>query len=320
MHFVKRVIFMAPLLLGISFLAFVLVRVAPGGPFDRDRKPASPEIERNLRAKYHLDEPLLKQYLRFLGIGFDRDAGGRRHWFAGGVIRGDFGPSLKYRNHSVADIIRQGLPVSITLGALAFAFAMGVGIPWGAVTAIKYRRWPDHLGSLAAVLAVSIPGFVIGPLLVMGLAIHWRWFPVALWESPAHAVLPAITLGIYFAGKVARIMREGMLGTLQAEFITTARAKGASEAAVVWRHAFPLAVLPVVSYAGPLLADLLTGSFVVENIFQIPGIGVFMVNSSLNRDYPMVVGLVLLYAALLLVMNLAVDLVYSRLDPRVRYE
>jgi oligopeptide transport system permease protein len=320
MHFVKRVIFMAPLLLGISFLAFILVRVAPGGPFDRDRKPASPEIERNLRAKYHLDEPLLKQYLRFLGIGFDRDAGGRRHWFAGGVIRGDFGPSLKYRNHSVADIIRQGLPVSITLGALAFVFAMGVGIPWGAVTAIKNRRWPDHLGSLAAVLAVSIPAFVVGPLLVMVFAIHWRWFPVALWESPAHAVLPAVTLGIYFAGKVARIMREGMLGTMQAEFITTARAKGASETAVVWRHAFPLAVLPVVSYAGPLLADLLTGSFVVENIFQIPGIGVFMVNSSLNRDYPMVVGLVLLYAALLLVMNLIVDLAYSRLDPRVRYE
>jgi len=320
MHFVKRVIFMAPLLLGISFLAFGLVRVAPGGPFDRDRKPASPEIERNLRAKYHLDEPLLKQYLRFLGIGFDRDAGGRRHWFAGGVIRGDFGPSLKYRNHSVADIIRQGLPVSITLGALAFAFALGVGIPVGAWTAVKHRRWPDHLGSLAAVLAVSIPGFVVGPLLVMVFAIHWRWFPVALWESPAHAVLPAVTLGIYFAGKVARLMREGMLGTLQAEFITTARAKGASETAVVMRHAFPLAVLPVVSYAGPLLADLLTGSFVVENIFQIPGIGVFMVNSSLNRDYPMVVGLVLLYAALLLVMNLAVDLVYSRLDPRVRYE
>ncbi len=320
MHFVKRVIFMAPLLLGISFLAFVLVRVAPGGPFDRDRKPASPEIERNLRAKYHLDEPLLKQYLRFLGIGFDQDAGGRRHWFAGGVIRGDFGPSLKYRNHSVADIIRQGLPVSITLGALAFAFAMGVGIPLGALTAVKHRRWPDHLGSLAAVLAVSIPGFVVGPLLVMVFAIHWRWFPVALWESPAHAVLPAVTLGIYFAGKVARLMREGMLGTMQSEFITTARAKGASETAVVLRHAFPLAVLPVVSYAGPLLADLLTGSFVVENIFQIPGIGVFMVNSSLNRDYPMVVGLVLLYAALLLVMNLAVDLVYSRLDPRVRYE
>lgn len=320
MHFVKRLIFMAPLLLGISFLAFVLVRVAPGGPFDRDRKPASPEIERNLRAKYHLDEPLLKQYLRFLGLGFDRDADGRRHWFAGGIIRGDFGPSLKYRNHSVADIIRQGLPVSITLGALAFAFAMGVGIPLGALTAVKHRRWLDHLGSLAAVLAVSIPGFVVGPVLVMVFAIHWRWFPVALWESPAHAVLPAITLGIYFAGKVARLMREGMLGTMQAEFITTARAKGASETAVVLRHAFPLAVLPVVSYAGPLLADLLTGSFVVENIFQIPGIGVFMVNSSLNRDYPMVVGLVLLYAALLLVMNLAVDLVYSRLDPRVRYE
>jgi len=303
MYLLKRLLFMVPLLLFISFLAFVLVRVAPGGPFDRDRKPASPEIERNLKAKYHLDEPVWKQYLRYLGA----------------LGHGDFGPSLKYRNHSVNDIIRQGLPVSLTLGFLAFCFAQGVGIPLGVLTAAQKGRWGDYVGSFFAILFICIPGYVVGPLLIMAFAIHWRWLPAALWESPWHAILPTIALGLYFAGKIARLMREGMLGTMHEGYITTARAKGLSESAILLKHAFRLAVLPVVSYSGPLLADLLTGSFVVENIFQIPGIGVFLVNSSLNRDYTMVVGLVLLYAALLLVMNLLVDLSYSLLDRRVQY-
>lgn len=304
MYFLKRVIFMVPLLIIISFLAFLLVRVAPGGPFDKERKPASAEVERQLAAKYHLDEPLLKQYARYLS----------------GVVQGDFGPSLKYRDHSVSDIIAQGLPVSLTLGALAFLFAQGIGIPLGFYTAIRRGRWGDYAGSFIALLVVCVPGFVIGPLLVMTLAIHFRWFPPSLWESPWHVVLPTIALGLYFSGKVARLMREGMLGVLQEGYITTARAKGLSESVVLWKHALRLAILPVLSYSGPLLADLLTGSFVVENIFQIPGIGVFLVNSSLNRDYPMVVGLVILYATLLLALNLLVDLSYSLLDRRVRYE
>ena len=304
MYFLKRIVFMIPLLLFISFLAFVLVRVAPGGPFDKERKPASPEIERNLKAKYHLDEPILKQYGRYLL----------------GVVQGDFGPSLKYRDHSVTDIIKQGLPVSLTLGLLAFLFAQGVGIPLGFYTAVQRGQWGDYLGSFFAVLAVCIPGFVVGPLLVMAFAIHWHIFPVSLWETPWHVVLPTIALGLYFAGKIARLMREGMSSILHEPFIVTARAKGLSEPVILWKHAFRIAVLPVLSYSGPLLADLLTGSFVVENIFQIPGIGVFLVNGSLNRDYTMVVGLVLLYAALLLMMNLVVDLSYSLLDRRVKYE
>ena len=190
----------------------------------------------------------------------------------------------------------------------------------GFLTAVRRREWADHAGSLLALLAVCVPGFIIGPLLVMGLAVHWRVFPVALWTSPGHAVLPTVALGLYFAGRVARLMREGMNHTLNEAFITTARAKGLSDTAVLLKHAFRLAVLPVVSYSGPMLADLLTGSFVVENLFQIPGIGVFMVNSSLNRDYTMVVGLVLLYAALLLVLNLLVDQAYGFLDPRVKDE
>jgi oligopeptide transport system permease protein len=304
MYFLKRLAFLVPLLLVISMIAFALVRVAPGGPFDKERKPASPEIERNLRAKYHLDEPLWQQYLRWLG----------------GVMQGDFGPSLKYRNHGVTDIIAQGLPVSITLGLSAFALALGLGIPVGFYAAVRKGEFGDYAGSFVAILAVCIPALVVGPLLVMGLAIRWRLFPVGLWETPWHVVLPTVTLGLYFAGRVARLMREGMLGTLHDQFIVTARAKGLGDTAVLLKHALRIAILPVVSYSGPLLADLLTGSFVVENLFRIPGIGVFMVNSSLNRDYPMVVGLVLLYAVLLLVLNLLVDVAYSYLDRRVKYE
>ncbi|HEX4262975.1 MAG TPA: ABC transporter permease [Verrucomicrobiae bacterium] len=304
MYFLKRLAYMIPLLLVISAVSFWLVHLAPGGPFDKERAPASPQIKRNLEARYHLDEPVWKQYARYVG----------------GLAHGDFGPSLKYRDHSVTDIVRQGLPVSMLLGWLAFGFALGVGLPAGFIAAVRRGRWQDHVGSFLALLAVCIPGFVIAPLLVLVFTIKWRLLPVALWESPAHAVLPTIALGLYFSGKVARLFREGMLNTMQMEFVTAARAKGLGEYRLLFRHAMRLAVLPVVSYAGPMLADLLTGSFVIENIFQIPGLGVFFINSALNRDYTLTVGLAVLYAALLIVLNLAVDLAYMLLDPRVKYE
>jgi oligopeptide transport system permease protein len=304
MYFLRRLLMLAPLLLVISFLAFVLVRVAPGGPFDRERQPASPEIKRQIEARYHLNEPIWKQYLRYLGD----------------LAHGDFGPSLKYRSQTVNDIIAQGLPVSLSLGLMAFGFAMGVGIPIGYLTAVRHGKWEDHAGSFFAILMVCVPGFVVAPVLIVLFGIHWRLLPVALWGSPSHVILPVTALGLYFSGRIARLMREGMLNAMQAEYITTARAKGLGENAVLLKHAFRLAVLPVVSYSGPLLADLLTGSFVIETIFQVPGIGAFLVNGSLNRDYTMVVGLVVLYAALLLVLNLLVDFVYTLLDPRVKYE
>lgn len=302
MYFFKRAAAIIPLLIVISFVAFVLVRLAPGGPFDRERIPATPEVERQLKAQYHLDEPLWKQYGRYLGD----------------LARGDLGPSLKQKNHTVNEIIAQALPISLTLGSSAFLFALGVGVPLGFYSAVRRGEWADWVGSFIAILCVCIPALVIGPALAMVFAIKLGWFPVALVESPAHLVLPTITLGTYFAGKIARLLREGMLGTLHAEFITTARAKGLGETQLYLKHALPIAILPVVSYSGPLLADLLTGSFVVENIFQIPGLGVFIVNSSLSRDYTLIVGLVILYAALLLVLNLLVDFAYSLLDPRVR--
>lgn len=304
MYFLKRLFFLVPLLLVISFLAFVLMRAAPGGPFDRERAPASPEIERALRAKYHLDEPLLRQYARYLGS----------------LVQGDFGVSTRYRNHTVNDIIAQALPISMTLGGMAFCFALGIGIPWGVLTAVRRGQWADYIWGLLAVLAACVPALVLGPLLVLGLAVQAGWFPVGLWESPLHFVLPTWTLGLLFAGRVARLIRESMTTVLQSEFITAARAKGLSESQILVRHALRLALLPVVSFSAPMLADLLTGSFVVETIFQIPGLGVFFVNSSLNRDYPLLMGMVVLYAALLLILNLLADVLLATLDRRVKYE
>ena len=304
MYFLKRILFAVPLLLVISALAFALVHLAPGGPFDRERVPASPEIERNLKAKYHLDEPLWKQYGRYLGD----------------LAHGDFGVSLKYRNHTVNDIIAQGLPVSITLGGLAFCFAMAVGLPVGFFTAARRVRWEDYVGSFLAILAVCVPAFVVAPILILIFSVKLQLLPVALWESPWHMILPPIALGGYFAGKIARLFREGMLNAMQSEFVTSARSKGLGEKMLLIKHAVRIAILPVVSYSGPMLADLLTGSFIIENIFQIPGIGVFLINGSLNRDYTVVVGLSLLYAMLLIAMNLIVDFAYTLLDPRVKYE
>src|SRR5208282_4313442 len=203
--------------------------------------------ERQLNAKYHLDEPVWKQYLRYLG----------------NLAHGDFGPSLKYRNHTVNDIIAVGLPV-------------------GFLTAARRGQWPDHAGSFLALLAVCVPGFVVAPLLIMIFSIKLKWLPVALWGSPSHMILPTIALGLFFAGKIARLFREGMLNAMQSEFVVAARAKGLGENMLLFKHAFRIAVLPVVSYSGPMLADLLTGSFVIENIFQIPGIGVYFINSALN--------------------------------------
>jgi oligopeptide transport system permease protein len=315
MYFLRRLAFMIPLLLVISALSFWLVHLVPGGPFDRERAPASPEIEHNLQARYHLDEPVWKQYLRCFGLVWEKDPAG--HWHRAPA---SFDVSFRYRNHSVSEIILQGLPVSMLLGSLAFGFAMGVGLPVGFVSAARRGRWQDYAGSLFAILVVCVPGLVVAPLLIMLFAIKWRLLPVALWESPLHAVLPTVALGLFYSGKIARLLREGMLTMMSSEFVTAARAKGLGESSLLLRHVFRLAVLPVVSYSGPMLADLLTGSFVIENIFQIPGLGVYFINSSLNSDYTMTVALALLYAGLLIVLNLIVDFTYTLLDPRVKHE
>lgn len=300
--FLRRLLGIFPLLLIVSLLAFMLVRLAPGGPFDRERELASPEAERFLREKYLLDAPLWKQYVNYLKQ----------------LAQGGFGNSLKHRNHSVNDVIAQGLPVSIWLGGLAFVFSVCWGVPLGCLSATAKHKGTRLFADAASMLAICIPALVIGPILIMVFAVKLRWLPVALLDSPAHFLLPVATLGIYYSGHVARLAHQGIQSTLQSEFIIAARAKGLRETTILIRHVLPISLLPVVSYSGPLLADLLTGSFVVENLFQIPGIGVFLIQSSLSRDYPMIVGLAMVYAFLLIFLNLLVDVSYRRIDPRIR--
>src|SRR5580692_8989520 len=230
MYFLRRLVFAIPLLLLFSALTFVLVHLAPGGPFDRERAPASPEVERNLQAAYHLDEPMWEQYLRYFGLIWEKDANG--HWQHAPA---SFNVSLKYRSQSVVDIIAQGLPVSMTLGGLAFCFAMGVGLPIGFFAAARRGKWQDTTGNLFALLAVCVPGFVIGPVLILIFAIKWKLLPVALWSSPLNAVLPVIALGLLFSGQVARLFREGMISAAQSEFVTAARAKGLGETTLLFR-------------------------------------------------------------------------------------
>ena len=291
-------------MLMVSFLAFMLVRLAPGGPFERERELESAEAKRLLREKYLLDESLPRQYFHYLGQ----------------LLQGDLGNSIKHRNHSVNDIIAQGLPVSILLGGLAFMFSLFWGVVIGSVSAVARHGGVRALADSAVMLSICVPALVIGPLLIMIFAIQLRWLPVAMLNSPIHLILPVLTLGIYYAGRVGRLTHQGVLTTLQSEFVIAARAKGLRETAILIRHVLPTGLMPVISYSGPLLADLLTGSFVAENLFQIPGIGVFLVQSSLNRDFPLIVGLALVYALLLAVLNLLVDLSYRLVDPRIRQD
>lgn len=303
MKLVRRLLAIPLLVWIVATLAFFLMRAAPGGPFDRERAPASREVEAALQARYHLDESLGRQYLRFLA----------------GLVQGDLGPSFKYRHHTVNDILAQALPVSLTLGWLAFGTALGIGIPTGFIGAVHRGRWPDWAGSFLVLTGVCIPTFVLAPLLVLIFSLRLGWLPVALWGSIPQVLLPTFALGLYFAARVSRLLREGLSETLRAPFILTARAKGLGEFQLLLRHALRPSLLPVVSYCGPMLADLLTGSFVIERVFQIPGTGAFFVNSFFSRDYPLMVGLVIVYSALLLLLNLATDFAYRWLDPRVRH-
>ncbi len=297
----QRLAGIAPLMLVVSFLAFMLVRLAPGGPFDQDRE-LPPEAERELRERYLLDAPLWRQYLAFLG----------------GALQGDLGNSTRFMDLPVLSIILQGLPVTFALGFLAFLSSLSWGIALGCLSAAARQPGARLLADAASLLGICIPALVIGPVLIMVFAIWLEWLPVALLASPLHFVLPVATLGIYYSGRVARLAHQGIQDTLQSEFVIAARAKGLSEARILVRHVLPLGLLPVLSYSGPLLADLLTGSFVAENLFQIPGVGALLVQSSLDRDYPMIVGLALLYALVLILLNLLVDLSYRLLDPRIR--
>jgi oligopeptide transport system permease protein len=299
-YVLRRALGLAPLLLLIAFLAFAFMRTAPGGPFDQERS-LPPQIEAALRAQYHLDEPLLRQFGRYLGD----------------LARGDLGPSFRYRNRTVNEILAQAAPVSLALGATALALALAGGIVAGVVSALRRHTWVDHTAMALATAGLCIPSFVLGPLLVLGFVFGLRLLPPAGWGALHHLVLPAVTLAALRAATIARLTRSGMIDALAQDFVVTARAKGLGERVVAFRHALKVALLPVVSYLGPATAATLSGSVVVERIFMVPGLGTFFVQSALNRDYTVAMGTVLFYSSLLVVLNLAVDVAYTVLDPRV---
>jgi oligopeptide transport system permease protein len=294
-----------PTLFIIITLSFFVIRIAPGGPFD-DEQTLPPEIKANLEAAYGLDKPLLEQYGRYLS----------------GLVRGDFGPSFKFKDFTVTELIAQGLPVSLMLGLSAVLLALLIGIPLGTLAALRQNSPTDYGIMAVAVLGIALPSFVTGPLFALIFGLYLRWFPVAGYESgdPQFLVLPVITLALPVIAYIARLTRGSLLEILRTNFVRTARAKGLAERQVILRHALRPALLPVVSYLGPATAFVITGSLVVETVFGLPGSGRYLVQGAINRDYTLVMGMIVVYGGLTLTLNLIADLLYGWLDPRVRYD
>ena len=299
----RRLLETIPVLLIIITATFFMIRFVPGGPFTSE-KAVTPEIKANLEAHYGLDKPLYQQYFDYLGS----------------LLQGDLGPSFKYPNRTVNEIIADKLPVSLELGLTSLTVALVFGITLGVLAAVKRNTWLDYVSSSIAMIGICIPTFVLGPILVLVFAIYFGWFNASGWYTNADRVLPAATLGLVYSAYVARLTRGGMLEILNQDYIRTARAKGASETRVILRHALRGGLLPVVSFLGPAIAGILTGSFVIETIFQIPGLGREFVNSAFNRDYTLVLGTVILYATLIIALNLVVDVVQVWLNPKLKFD
>jgi oligopeptide transport system permease protein len=299
----QRLLQTIPVIWVIITVTFFMIRFVPGGPFTSERA-VSPEIMRNLEAHYGLNRPLYRQYLDYCSS----------------ILHGDLGPSFKYPTRSVNEIIADKLPVSAELGMWSLAVALVIGLPLGILASVSRNTWIDYACSFAVMLGICVPTFVLGPLIILLFAIHFGLFNASGWYSPIDRVLPSLTLGLFYAAYVARLTRGGMLEVLSNDYIRTARAKGAGEARVILRHALRGGLAPVVSFLGPAIAGIVTGSFVIETIFEIPGIGREFVNSAFNRDYTLVLGTVILYAGFIIVMNLVVDIVQVWLNPRLRFE
>ncbi len=300
----RRLLETIPVLFIILTATFFMIRFVPGGPFTAE-KAVTPEVMRNLERAYDLDKPLWQQYARYL-----RNV----------VLHGDLGPSFKYPNRTVNEIIADKLPVSLELGAEALLIALVVGLTLGVLAAVKSNTWIDYVCSSTAMIGICLPTFVLGPLLVLLFAIRLGWANASGWYGPVDRVLPCLTLGCVYAAYIARLTRGGMLEVLHQDYIRTARAKGAGQLRVIFKHALRGGLLPVVSFLGPAIAGILTGSFVIETIFQIPGLGREFVNSAFNRDYTLVLGTVILYAALIIALNLVVDVVQVWLNPKLKFE
>jgi oligopeptide transport system permease protein len=282
---------------------FFMLRFVPGGPFTAE-KAVPKEIQRNLEAHYGLNQPLGRQYVEYLGH----------------LLHGDLGPSYHYTSRSVNEIMAEKLPVSLELGCEGLLVALVLGLALGTVAAMRHNTWADTIASALGLTGLSVPPIVIGPLAVLIFAIHANWFSASGWYGPADRVLPALVLGLAYTAPISRLARGGLLDVLNQDYIRTARAKGASEIRIVLHHALRGGLLPVVAYLGPAAANILTGSFVIETIFQIPGLGRESVTSAFNRDYTLVVGTVVLYASLLMLLNLLADIAQAWMNPRIRFE
>ncbi len=306
-YIIRRSLWLIPVLLMVTLVTFTAMKLVPGGPFTRE-KPLPPKIRANLEAKYHLDEPAWKQYLNYI-------------W---DLMHFDFGPSYKYYGRTINDVLFDGgwrkcaVSVSAQLGLAAIVVALGIGIPLGLISALKQDTWIDYAAMFLAMLGVSIPNFVLGLLLIWIFALTLGLLPVARWGTPAQVIMPAITLGTHGAAYIARFTRASMLETVRQDYIRTARAKGLRERAVITRHALKNSLIPVVTVLGPMIAAWVTGSFLVEHVFAIPGIGKFFITSVTDRDYTLIMGTIVIYAIVLVAMNILVDVSYAFLDPRIR--
>jgi oligopeptide transport system permease protein len=299
---VRRLLVTVPMVLVVVSLTWGLIRLAPGN-FYTGEKAIPPAIEKNLREKYGLDKPWYVQYGKMIS----------------NTVHGDFGSSLKYQGQSVNTILKGALPVSATIGVLAYMLALVVGVVFGVLAALRQNSRLDYSSMALAMVGISLPNFVLGPLLVLILSLTWYLLPPALWGGASHLILPVLTLSALYMAYIARLARSGMLEVLRSNYIRTARAKGLSEWRVITRHALRGGLLPVVSFSGPALAFLITGTVVVERIFALPGMGNYFINANLNRDEPLIIGIVAFISIAVLVFNLLVDIAYGFIDPRVRY-
>ncbi len=300
----NRLLQAIPVLLIVISATFLLVHSAPGGPFSAE-KNVPPEVIKALEAQYNLDQPLWQQYINYLGD----------------VVQGDFGPSFKYSGRTVNELIAAGLPATAELALYAMLVALIIGISAGVTAAMRPNTVQDYLPMSAAMLGICMPSFLLGPLLVLVFGIHLEWLPVSGWgDMPGDKIMPAITLGTGYAAYIARLSRGGMLEVLSQDYIRTARAKGLSEPVIIFKHAMRGGLIPVVAFLGPAFAGLLGGSFVVETIFQIPGLGRFYVQAAFNRDYTMILGMTIFFATLIILFNLLSDMLAIWLDPKLRQQ
>ena len=304
---IRRLISLIPTLFLIVTFSFFIMKVAPGGPFSAERS-LPPEVLANINRVYHLDEPIVKQYVRYLGD----------------ILRGDLGPSFRYKDYTVNDLIGNTMPNSLILGITALCSALFFGLLVGIVSAVKRNSVADYAAMSVAVIGISVPLFVVGPILMFIFAIRLKWLPTSGWITGRYGlktlIMPALALSLPYFAYVARLSRASVLEVLRSDYIRTAYAKGLSYPVVLFKHALKGSLLPVISYLGPAFAGIITGSVVIEKIFLVPGLGTFFVQSALNRDYTLIMGTVIMYSIILILMNFVVDILYAVIDPRISYK